>query len=256
MAWGGGENKFMWDVCGKPSVQWAAEAVKNCKYIDRIAFITEDREIRQVVEELGVNVIERPINTVYRQPNDYTKGAMLSDTPRSLRSKIPEIFTNAFEYAQYYLREREGYCPDLIMHFSPECPLVMTKTINKVVEAFISDDEVFEASTFFRIPHLIYFENAKEYKKMFPLIYDYMLDRQNYPNLYSGGPIHIYGQPNRTQSMGVRVAPVIISEEEGLNLHSREDLFKAQCWMRRRLLKEGKKVEWNIEKEVVKCLRS
>lgn len=249
-AWGGNQNKYMWDVCGKPSVQWAAEAVKKCKYIDRIAFITEDREIREAVENLGIFVIERPINTAYLFPKDFTKGYLKSDTPRSLRSKIPEIFTDAFEYAQYYLRETEGYCPDLLMHFSPEAPLITTETVNRVVEAFMQDDEAFEANTFYRIPPSVYFENATECKRMFPLLYNYRLDRQNYPKLYTVGPIHLYGRPSRTESGGVRVAPIFINEEEGLNLHTKEDLFKARCFMKRRLVRQEQEVGWKIEKEV------
>ena len=49
-------------VLGKPMLNWAIDACKQSKYIDRIFVSSEDNEILRLAKNSNVEVIERPIS--------------------------------------------------------------------------------------------------------------------------------------------------------------------------------------------------
>lgn len=251
-AWGGGKRKFMWDVCGKPSMQWALEAALGCKYLDKIVFISEDKEMIAVAEKLGIFTIARPLYTSYPYPRDKVFGDFRTDKPRSLKSRVPDVYLDPMLYAEYWLKETEGYYADLIFRISPEAPLVKTETANKVVEVFFEDREATEAATFTEGPRTLFIHNKNQGGRPYPLLHQYAMDRQERPSVYFMGPYHLSGQPSRWESQGLTMVPVFISQEEALCLHNEDDLFRARCYMKRRLIKAGKEVEWEMGRDDVR----
>ena len=47
-------------VAGKPLIEWTIQEVNKCKLIDRYVVSTDSEEIADVVQDLGVEVINRP----------------------------------------------------------------------------------------------------------------------------------------------------------------------------------------------------
>ena len=56
-------RKNIYPLCGRPLISYAIEACKNSKIInaDNVYVSTEDDEIASVSQDLGVNVIDRPL---------------------------------------------------------------------------------------------------------------------------------------------------------------------------------------------------
>jgi len=53
-------RKNIKELCGKPLVAWTIEAARQSKLLDRYVVSTEDKEIAQIAEKYGAEVVERP----------------------------------------------------------------------------------------------------------------------------------------------------------------------------------------------------
>lgn len=229
-------RRCLWDICGKPMIQWVLEAAKDSKYINRIIVVTEDKKIKETVENLGFQVIDRALQTAVDAPRDYTEGIYKLPKPRSLIHLIPRFLENANYYLFYYLEEAEGYVPDLWFHLSAHNPMGRSEIADKVIEAFFKDPEAEEAADYYPALANFYILNASN-NQMLHMFYD-ALDRQDFPKFYRKGSFHISGRPLKKLSTSLRRAYVITVPEEGLSVHEEEDLFLAQCYMKRRLERE------------------
>jgi len=232
-------RRCLWDLCGKPMIQWSLEAAKDSKYISRILVITEDTKIREVVENLGYRVIDRPLSSAIDAPRDYTKGMYKLAKPRSLIHVVPRHLENANYYLFYYLEEAEGYIPDIWFHLSGHNPMGTSETVNKVVEAFFKNPEAVEASDYYYCPDAVNFYMLHN-NQMFHIFYD-TIDRQDFPKFYKKGSFHISGRPAKQSSTSIKTASVISTIEEGMSVHTEEDLFLARYYMQRRLEKNKKR---------------
>jgi len=228
-------RRCLWDICGKPSLQWVLEAVKDSGYINKMIVATEDDKIAEVAKGLGATIIHRPLWTSLDYPRDYSEGHFKRNKPRSLIHQKPTIYTDVKEYALYYLEKTENYVPDLILSADANRPLGTSETVKKVVESFFQDEEATGASTYFPLAPYIYIWNSRA-KRVIPF-YTTKFDRQEALRLYEIGPFGLAGIAEKSSSQGDKVAPVFISREEGLDMHNEEDLFYARCLMKKRLEK-------------------
>ncbi len=136
------KNRCLWKVCGKPMIQWVMEAAKKSKYIDKIAVNTESEEIKEVLRKIGgITIIDRPLWTALAYPRDFTKGTFRRNKPRSLQSQEASIYTNLLDYSFYYLNKTEQYKPDMWINLGANEPLITSKILDKLVEAFLEDEE-------------------------------------------------------------------------------------------------------------------
>lgn len=235
-------RRCLWDICGKPCIQWALEPLIQCKYIDKIVVCTEDRQIKNVVEKLGVMVIDRPLFQSYNFPRDYTKGWFKRFAPRVIYQQAPLVYTETRDYVLYWLEEQEKYIPDLLFHAGANRPLGRVEVVNRVIETFFEDEEATTVRTFYRGAMYAWMINPTT-NRLMPLFDLIPHDRQLYPKLYDIGPYILHGGPKRSSSAGDRIAAVYITKEEGLDVHNEEDLFLARCYMKRRLEKLDKSKE-------------
>lgn len=238
-------RRCLWDICGKPMIQWALEPVIQCKYIDKVVVCTEDRQIRDVVEKLGVKVIDRPLFQSHDYPRDYTSGLFRQFKTRSIIRQPPIVYTATAEYVLYWLEKEEKWTPDIYLCYQANMPMSSVKTTNRLIETFFKDKEATEARTFYHKSYYAWMINPTT-NRLMPLFDLIPFNRQLYPKLYCPGPYILLGCAERSSSPGSRIATVYIEPEEGLDIHTEEDLFKARCYMKRRLLKEGKGVKWEI----------
>lgn len=102
-------------VAGKPLIFYTIEKALQSKYINRIIVSTDDNEIAEIVKKYGAEVLIRP------------KELALDDIP-----DLP-----VFQHALKELRKTEEYCPDLVIHLRPTCPLRIVDDIDNAIEKML-----------------------------------------------------------------------------------------------------------------------
>ncbi len=250
------KNRCLWKIFGKPMIQWVMEAFKSSKYIDKIAVATESKEIKEVLRKIGdIVIIDRPLWTTLACPRDFTTGTFCRNKPRSLRSKEASIYTSVLDYSLYYLKQTEGYEPDLWINNCAHRPLITGKILDRLVEAFFEDEEAAGVQTITpTMPYILTINPTT--KRIFPVFSLPGLDRQLYPPVYRGGGPSISGMPAKQKytslsGMSGQVGHIEVLPEDSLDVHNEEDLFLAKCYMRRRLARE-KGGDWIPDRDVAK----
>ena len=241
-------NRCLWPICGKPMIQWSMEAAKNSKYLDKIAVTTESEEIKEIVKGLGgITVIDRPLWTSYNMPRDYTKGEFKRNKPRSLLSKEAPIYNGTYEYLAYCLKKTENYEAEIHIHIAAIAPMITGEIIDRLIEKFFQDEEAGIAFTLYPIPPGVLIINPVTGRPL-PLITQLGRNKQKRIPLYQQAGLSLMGSPSRLNDIPIFGSTnfIEILFEEGLDVHNKEDLFLANCYMKRRLLKEKKEVRWEI----------
>jgi len=227
-------NRCLWEICGKPSIQWVLEAGKGSKYIGKLVVGTESKEIQKVVEGLGVTVVLRPYFQSLDRPRDYNQGPFVRAKPRSVLSVASPIYLNQWVYISWYLEKTEGYKADIIVVLPANGPMITTEIIDRMIELFFEDEEVSIVNNYYPILPYVYTVNSVT-GRIFPVFVHSGLDRQIYPPFYRQGMGSVSGLPSKVTTGGVIEGHLIIKPEEGLDMHNEEDLFLARCYMKRRL---------------------
>jgi N-acylneuraminate cytidylyltransferase len=88
-------------LAGKPLLVWTIEAALGAELVGRVVVSTEDAEIAEVAARGGAEVIPRPAELA--QDSTHTEPVLV--------------------HALEYLREREGYQPDVVVMLQPTAPL-------------------------------------------------------------------------------------------------------------------------------------
>lgn len=107
-------------LAGKPLIVHSIESAKKSHYIDRLILSTDDLEIAQVAQSAECEVpFMRPANLSGDNVTDY-----------------PVIM-----HALTFLREHEGYEPDIVVQLRPTSPLRTTRHIDDVIELLAAHPE-------------------------------------------------------------------------------------------------------------------
>lgn len=237
-------NRTLWDICGKPTVQWTVEAAKGSKYIDKIAVATESEEIKKVLRKIeGIVLIDRPLWTSLDMPRDYTRGEFERKKPRSIQSQEAIVYSNPSKYMLYYLEQTEGYIPDISIGFCADSPLVTSQTFDRLIIKFFEDESIGCISCMYPIPFGLVMINPITGGGVPFYVLPKGLDRQECPPLFCQAVPSLLGSPSKVESSPStgKEEFIEISIEEGLDVHNQEDLFLARCYMSRRLEKEKNK---------------
>ncbi len=242
------QDRCLWDICGKPCIEWVLDAAKGSKYIDKIMVITESEGIKKVVKDLGgVTVIDRPLWTSFKTPRDFTQGRFKRNKPRSFLQEAP-IYTDATLYAQYILERTEGYVTELRFNLGGNTPMITSEIIDRMIEKFFQDKGAAQISAFYPVLPYINIINLNTSRPV-TLAVD-TAERQLAIPMYLSAGYSFVGLASKVNipPMEGQQGYIVITEEEGLDMHDESGLFKARCFMKQRLLREGKKVEWEIGK--------
>jgi CMP-N,N'-diacetyllegionaminic acid synthase len=94
-------SKNIQDLCGKPLIAYTIETARASCNVDRVIVSTDDEKIAVVSKKYGAEI-------PFMRPREISGS----------RSLIGE----AIEHVLQTLREREGYCPDLVMIMYPTHP--------------------------------------------------------------------------------------------------------------------------------------
>jgi len=230
------ERRCLWDLCGKPMIQWSLEVALASKYVNKVVLSCEDEKVLEIGRALdGVMVIPRPIQTVFEIPRDWSAGVFQRQRPRSLFSGEPSIHTNYLHYCFWYLQKYESYVADIQVGVGANEPLCTTESLDKLIEAFFLDEEANMGLSLYPVMPYIYIINSMT-KRPFPVICDWGLDRQLYPPLYRAGGLSLLGGALKsTYDAPHKLAYVIVSPEEGADVHDQGSLELAKFYMEKRL---------------------
>jgi CMP-N-acetylneuraminic acid synthetase len=155
-------------LAGKPLVTYSIEYSLNCPLISRTIVSTDDSEIADVARRCGAEV-------PFLRPPELAR----DDTP-----DYP-VFAHALEW----LREHEGYTPELVVHLRPTSPLRPPGLIEKAVAMMTQNAEADCLRTVYETPITPYKMWRLEGKYLKPFVQlegkeSYNMPRQDLPEVF------------------------------------------------------------------------
>lgn len=215
-------RKNIINLCGKPLIAYSIEQALASKYINRTIVSTDDEEIAEISLRYGAEV-------PFIRPSEFAQ---------DLSTDI-----DVFYHALVWLRDNDGYVPDIVINHRAIFPIRKVELIDKAVEKFLSSDadSLRSVCVAKESPYKMW-TLCDEYMKPvtnYPVQEFFNLPRQELPIAYwQIGYIDIirsYVIFQRRMS-GDKIIPFII-DEEFVDIDYEEDLVEAE-----RLLKSGVKV--------------
>ena len=114
-------HKNIRQIAGKPMIAYSIEHAIQSKYINRIVVSTDSEEYAAIAREHGAE-------TPFLRPAEYA-----TDTALDIE---------VFEHALRWLREKEGYEPDVIVQLRPTYPIRNVADIDTMIEMMLNDPEI------------------------------------------------------------------------------------------------------------------
>ena len=112
------KRKNIRPILGKPMVYYSIEACQKSKYVTRFVVSTEDREIKEICQSFGAEVIDRP----FELAQDETKTA-------PVMLQVADVL------------EKHGYKPDYILLIQPTSPFRTGEFIDQAFDYMFSNPE-------------------------------------------------------------------------------------------------------------------
>jgi N-acylneuraminate cytidylyltransferase len=113
-------RKNIRNLAGRPLIYYIIKTAKKSSYINRVIVSTDDVEIAEVARRCGAEV------PFYR--------------PKELaREDSPEF--EAIEHALNWLRDNEGYIPDLVVKLFPTSPFLRSETVDRAIELMLENPD-------------------------------------------------------------------------------------------------------------------
>jgi len=214
-------------LAGKPLIAWTIEAAKKSRYLDRIIVSTDDGEIAAVAKSYGA---EAP----FLRPKEISQDL----------STDVEFLLHALDW----LRDHEGYEPDIVLRLPPTSPLRTTAHIDEGIRVLLGDPEADAVRPVTEAPKHPYkmWRVGKGGKYLEPFLPEsfthmeepYNMPRQALPKAY----IHTGAMDvMRTRTIremrstsGKRLGYFFMSPEDSVNIDSLADFEIAEFFMRKR----------------------
>ena len=208
-------KKNIIELNGKPLIQYTLDMAKGSKYIDKIFLSSDDDEIIEVVNSLGVS-------------SNYKRPRVLADD----NAKTVDVVIDSLEW----LEENEDYIPDVILILQPTSPLRLSKDINEAIIQFSKSSKECLVSVHEMIEHPYecvkgidsssweYLENQKDYKTR----------RQDYSEkfYYINGAIYLvnidFFKKNQVFIQKGNTDFYIMPHERGIDIDEYSDLRQAE----------------------------
>lgn len=201
-------------LCGKPLLQYTAEAALKVRTLDDVLLSTEDEEIARVGVQLGLRV-------PFLRPAELAQ----DDTPT-----LPVL-----QHAVSFM-EKNGATYDFICLLEPTNPLRTSATIEKCL-LLLQNSAADSVMTVRPVPHQfnphwVYFEGSGGFLKLTTGEAQPIPRRQNLPKaLHRDGSVYCVRTSilmKQNSLYGEKILGVPVSEEESINLDTISDWEKAE----------------------------
>ena len=205
-------------IAGKPLLAYSIEHARDSMCVERTIVSTDDEEIAEVAVKWGAEV-------PFLRPGELS-GDEVFDLP-------------VFEHALQWLKDNEGYEPDVVVHLRPTSPLRLRGQIDEAVNLLVATpaaDSVRSVSIPSQHPYRMFtladdgfLKNLLEtgYKE------PYLLRRQDLPPVYWYNCVIDVTRPKTIfvkQSMtGDRILPYIMDASLVVDIDSPDDLVVARA---------------------------
>jgi CMP-N,N'-diacetyllegionaminic acid synthase len=113
-------RKNILPLAGKPLIAWKIESAQRSKFITRTIISTDDQEIADVAQSYGAEV-------PFLRP---------ADIAQDLSTDVEFL-----EHALAFLKEKEGYRPEIILRLPPTSPLCTEVHIDEGIQKLLSTPE-------------------------------------------------------------------------------------------------------------------
>ena len=115
------KNKNIRLINGKPMIAYSIGHAQKSKYINRIIVSTDSEEYAAIARDFGAE-------TPFIRPAEYATDTSLD--------------VDVFRHALTWLKENEGYEPDIVVHLRPTDPVRNVDDMDKMIEMMINDPTV------------------------------------------------------------------------------------------------------------------
>lgn len=206
-------NKNIAAVGGKPLIAYTIEAAWQSAHLDKIVVSSDSPAVLEVAKEWRVQPAERP-------------SELAQDD-----SKFEDLIFHTLDW----LKEKEGYCPDIFVYLQPTSPLRTADDIDKAVEMLLDSraKAVISVRPIDRECLKTFLLNSQGYlfgavNNSFPF-----MNRQKLPEVFlPNGAVYAI----RTEEFYLRrslfspdqTLPYVMPEERSLDINTREDLLKLE----------------------------
>ena len=210
------KNKNIRLLAGKPLLAYTIEAAKKSRLINRIIVSTNSRIIADVAKQYGAEV------------------------PFLRPEKISQDTSTEYEFhfhAIRWLKENEGYEPDLIVNLHPTTPFRKPESIDKAIRRILGHPEVDSLRSVKKCsehPYKMWYVRG-EYLEPFVPKDDsgtHTLAYQQLPSVYIQNASIYITRPKTIytyrSTVGERVLSFIMDEIESVDINSELDFFIAE----------------------------
>jgi len=113
-------RKNIRELAGRPLIYYIIQTARMSRYINRVIVSTDDEEIAEVARRFGAEV-------PFYRPKELAK----EDSPEF----------DAIEHALNWLRDNEGYVPDLVVKLFPTSPFLRPETVDRAIETMLANPD-------------------------------------------------------------------------------------------------------------------
>lgn len=194
-------RKNLVNVAGKPLIAYSIEQAIGSQYITRTIVSTDDTEIAEVARSFGAEV-------PFRRPSEFAKDLS------------PDL--DVFRHALQWLRDREGYICELVVHLRPTGPVRRVELIDKAIETMLNHpeaDSLRSVSWPVQTPYKMWRIADGHLQALLPLegmVESYCMPRQSLPEVYwQNGYVDIVRPKVILESgmmCGYKIVPFVIHE--------------------------------------------
>ncbi len=161
-------HKNIRQCAGKPMLSYSIEHAKASKYINRVILSTDSEVYAEIGREYGAE-------TPFLRPQEYAQDKSLD--------------IDVFHHCLSYLKEKENYHADIVVHLRPTYPIRDIQDIDNMIELLISHpeaDSVRSIAPAKEIPYKMWHKDGQGY--LTPVMTDihecYNRPRQELPRVY------------------------------------------------------------------------
>lgn len=212
-------------LAGEPLIAYTIRESQQCQHITRLIVSTDDEEIAKISLEYGAEVpFLRPCELALDHVTDLA----------------------VFQSCLHWLQENQDYYPDIVVHLRPTAPLRTVAHINQGIELLLDSPEADSVRSVCPAgQHPLKMWSVKE-GSLTPFVpyhvsrieEGYNMPRQKLPAVYiQNGAVDVIRTEvilNQGSMSGEVIKPLIMDEDESVNIDSALDWELAEILMMRR----------------------
>lgn len=226
-------RKNVKDLCGKPLIAWTIEAAQASRLITRTVVSTDDVQIAEVARRYGAEV-------------PFMRPAKIS---QDLSTDVESLV-----HALDFLKDKEGYEPDIVLRLPPTSPLRTAAHIDEGIEVLLKNPDADAVRPICEAPKHPYksWKIADDGLYLEPFLpksftgFDepYNLPRQLFPKAYiHAGAMDIMRRATiqeQKSTSGKKLAYFFMPPEDAVNIDHPIDFEIAEFLMQKRLETRGR----------------